>query len=109
MTAGSAAYGHVCPTVSELNSDQKLIHHAEGRELQEESYTAHISPPRVTSRFSGPFSRAKCGAFNRPAPRLGRPSLRLLWRSAVESKRQLPLNLDVRYPTPRTVRVVVCE
>jgi hypothetical protein len=32
MTAGSAAYGHVCPTVSELNSDQKLIHHAEGRE-----------------------------------------------------------------------------
>jgi hypothetical protein len=34
MTAGSAAYGHVCPTVSELNSDQKLIHHAEGRELE---------------------------------------------------------------------------
>jgi len=32
MTAGPVAFGHVCPTVSELNSDQKLIHHSGGRE-----------------------------------------------------------------------------
>jgi hypothetical protein len=45
MTAGSAAYGHVCPTVSELNSDQKLIHHAEGRELQV-LHGPYLSTPR---------------------------------------------------------------
>jgi len=28
----SAAFGRVGPTVSELNSDQKLIHHSAGRE-----------------------------------------------------------------------------
>src|SRR5690349_11685295 len=28
----SAAYGRVCPTVSELNSDQELIHHLAGHD-----------------------------------------------------------------------------
>jgi hypothetical protein len=107
MTAGSAAYGHVCPTVSELNSDQKLIHHAEGRELQV-LHGPYLSTPRHEP-LQRPIQSREVRRVYRPAPRLGRPPLRLLWRSAVESKRQLPLNRDVRYPTPRTVRVVVCE